>query len=109
MLHLNPPERIQKWKYRPIVPVPAPLADYLTEVEADPKSNGWQCEVGVERIQAVKTAWRAMIKELGLPNHREYGPYLIRHSMASLFRGRGATARDLEGQLGHRTAGTTEI
>lgn len=106
---LNPAGRVQTKKHRPIVPCPPVLSAYLASVAADKKAKGWVCQVGGERIGSVKTAWNAMLKSLGLPMTREMKPYVVRRSMATLLREHGASAWDVEGQLGHRTAGTSEI
>lgn len=50
-----------------------------------------------------------MRRELGLPMTREWGSYILPHSLASFARARGAAAWDLAGQMGHRMAATTEI
>jgi integrase len=50
-----------------------------------------------------------MRSEVGFPKGPEWGTYILRHSLANLVRARGATQWDLQGQMGHRVAGTTEI
>ena len=109
LLALNPAGRVQTRKRRPLVPVPPVLAAWLADVAADPKSKGWLCEVAGNPVSSVKTAWRTMLADLGLPEGREWQPYIVRHSMATLLRDHGAEAWDLSGQMGHRIAGTTEI
>lgn len=109
VLLLNPADRVQTDKRRPILPCPPALKAWLTEVAADPKAKGWLCEVAGEPVVSVKTAWNTMLAELGLPMHREWKPYVLRHTLASLLRDRGATEWDLKGQLGHRVTSTTEI
>jgi integrase len=109
LLDLNPRGRVQTKKHRPIVPVPATLDRWLGEIQADPKSKGWLCQVAGEPVRSVKTAWDAMRNEVGFPKGPEWGTYILRHSLANLVRARGATQWDLQGQMGHRVAGTTEI
>lgn len=85
------------------------LSACLAAVAADPSAKGWVCESRGEPIRSIKKQWDTMLKALGLPVTREMKAYVIRRSMATLLRERGASAWDVEGQLGHRTAGTTEI
>ena len=109
LIDLNPEGRVQTRKRRPMLPMPAPFAAWLSDVAADKSSKGWLCEVAGEPVQSIDTSWKVMLDKLGLPGGREMQPYVVRHSMATLLRDRGATAWDVEGQLGHRTAKTTEI
>ena len=50
-----------------------------------------------------------MLAELGLPSGREWRPYVLRHSLATLARNRGADRWDLEGFMGHRAPTQTEV
>lgn len=49
-----------------------------------------------------------MLVELKLPTGREFKPYLLRHSLATILRNRGVAKWDLEGFIGHGADGTTE-
>ena len=50
-----------------------------------------------------------MLTKLGLPKGREWRSYLLRHSLATLARNRGATKWDLEGFMGHSDGSQTEV
>ena len=52
-------------------------------------------------MQNVDRAWDTMLTKLGLPMGREWRSYLLRHSLTTLARNRGATKWDLEGFMGH--------
>jgi integrase len=109
VLDLNPRGRPQTKKHRPVVGVPTLLRSWLEHVSTDPASNGWLCHHHGQAVRSIGTAWDSMRRELGLPMTREWGPYILRHSLASFARARGASAWDLAGQMGHRMAATTEI
>lgn len=106
--NLNPHGRRQTKKYRPLIPVVPLLKSILLEAEkASPE--GWVVHYFGSRVLNVRSAWRTMVKDLGLPGGREWGSYLMRRSVATLLRDSGANAWDVMGLLGHRIAGTTEI
>ena len=44
-----------------------------------------------------------------MPKGREWRSYLLRHSLATLARNRGATKWDLEGFMGHSDGSQTEV
>ncbi|MFC3581881.1 hypothetical protein [Sphingomonas hylomeconis] len=50
-----------------------------------------------------------MLTKLGMPSGREWRPYVLRHSLATLVRNRGAEKWDLEGFMGHRAGSQTEV
>lgn len=108
-IDLNPAGRAQTKKHRPIVPVAAPLADWLlaelAEYEAldkDEQANrGWLVNYFGRPVRDVDRAWDTMLEKLSLPREREWRPYLIRHSMATILRGRSVPKWELAGMTGH--------
>lgn len=116
-LDLNPHGRTQTKKFRPVVPVlpvlgdwlAAELADYMSLPEELRVGRGWLVNYYGRPVQDVDRAWGAMLTALGLPTGREWKPYLLRHSLATLVRNRGATKWDLDGFMGHDTGGQTEV
>jgi integrase len=56
----------------------------------------------------VDTSWRTMLTNLKLPADREWKPYLLRHSLATLLRNRNVAKWDVEGFMGHDVTSTTE-
>ena len=50
-----------------------------------------------------------MLINLDMPQVKEMRPYVLRHSLATLVRNRGATRWDLEGFMGHRSGSQTEV
>jgi integrase len=101
---LNPHGRTQTKKYRPVVPVLPPLK-YLIETT----TSEWVIHYYGRRVRDVRSSWRTMISDLGYEGGRGWGAYVMRRSMSKLLRESGALAWDVQGLLGHRTAGTTEV
>ena len=91
-LNLNPRNRTQTRKYRPIVPVPRQLVGLLNE------ADGFYVKVG-----SVRKAFEEMQRNLSLPGERQAGLKLIRRSIAQLARKRLGEADWIEGRqmLGH--------
>ena len=50
-----------------------------------------------------------MLQRLEMPTGREWRSYVLRHSIATLCRNRGAERWDLEGFMGHRAGSQTEV
>lgn len=50
-----------------------------------------------------------MLTKLDMPTGREWRPYVLRHSLATLVRNRGAEKWDLEGFMDHRAGSQTEV
>lgn len=100
VFNLNPKGRRQTKKRRPIVPVAWQAALHLDQ------AKGYF--VGVD---SVKSAWEAMVAELGLPSEGESGMKLIRRSIANIVRQRMRRAKadieELEMMLGHRPIDST--
>lgn len=116
-LDLNPHGRLQTKKFRPVVPVLPALSDWLSAelsiYEALPVAEragrGWLVNYYGRPVQDVETSWKSMLVALGLPTGREWKPYILRHSLATLVRNLGATKWDLDGFMGHDAGGQTEI
>lgn len=51
---------------------------------------------------------RHVLSNLHKPTGREWRPYVLRHSLATLVRNRGAERWDLEGFMGHHSFSQTE-
>lgn len=108
LFDLNPFGRVQTKKYRPLLPVIGPMEALLKDAEKN-SPDGWVIHYFGKPVIKIRSAWRTMVEDLNLPGGREWGSYLIRRTMATLLRQRGANPWDVEGLLGHRIAGTTEI
>ena len=115
-LDLNPQGRTQNKKHRALVPVLPLLADwlqaelntYLALKVEERVGRGWLVNYHGRGIQDVDRAWCTMLDALGFPTGREWKPYVLRHSLATLVRNRGAERWDLEGFMGHRASSQTE-
>lgn len=105
LFNLNPHGRVQTKKHRPVVPVLAPLKALLDTASED----GWVVHYQGHRVVNVRSAWRSMVSDLKLGSGRGWGAYVMRRSIAQLLRSPGVDSWDIQGLLGHRTAGTTEI
>jgi len=116
MIDLNPQGRAQNKKHRAMVPVLPLLERWLREELAtyqalkpeQREGRGWLVNYYGRGIRNVDRAWDTMLTELELPTGREWRPYVLRHSLATLVRNRGAERWDLEGFMGHRTGSQTE-
>ncbi|MFZ3485315.1 hypothetical protein [Sphingomonas sp. 3-13AW] len=114
-LDLNPFGRAQTRKYRPTVPVVPILAEWLEAELAryqrldreKRRGAGYLVNYYGRPIQDVDRSWSTMLVELGLPTGREWKPYLLRHSLATILRNRGVAKWDLQGFMGHARS-TTE-
>jgi len=102
---------------RPTIPVVPVLAEWLTaelaayqRLDCDArKGAGYLVNYYGRSVLDVDTAWRTMLRNLKLPTGREWKPYLLRHSLATILGNRGVAKWDLEGFMGHDAGGTTEI
>lgn len=116
VIDLNPHGRAQTKKYRPIIPVMPVLEDWLrAEWRAYQKLDrtdrigaGYLVNYYGRPVSSVRTAWRSMIAELDLPATREWGAYILRHTLATLLRQNGADKWELQNFLGHART-TTDI
>lgn len=96
IVHLNPTGRRQTKKRRPDVPLTGTLRNALRElpVRSAPYVN-WNGE----RVDSIKTAWRAVREDAGLPEW--FVPKIIRHTIATELRSRGVPGWEVSGLLGH--------
>ena len=116
-IDLNPLGRTQNKKRRPLLPVLPVLGDWLSAERAEYDAlpieqrvgRGWLVNYYGRPVRDVDSAWAAMLVSLGLPTGREWRPYILRHSLATLVRNRGAEKWDLEGYMGHRAPSQTEV
>lgn len=116
-IDLNPHGRTQNKKRRPVLPVlpilgewlAAEWNDYSALPEDERVGRGWLVNYYGRPVQDVDSAWAAMLRDLELPTGREWRPYILRHSLATLVRNRGAEKWDLEGFMGHRAPSQTEV
>jgi len=116
LLDLNPMGRAQTKKFRPVVPVLPILDEWLT-AELDEyelldrtarSGRGFLVSYRGMGIQDIGKSWQTMLTNLKLPMVREWQPYLLRHSLATIVRNRGASKWDLKGFMGHEAGDTTE-
>jgi len=116
-INLNPQGRVQNKKHRAVLPV-LPLLDrwlreeyetYMALAIPDRAGRGWLVNYHGRAIQDVDRAWDTMLTNLEMPAGREWRPYLLRHSLATLVRNNGAKKWDLEGFMGHRDGSQTEV
>ncbi|WP_375197991.1 hypothetical protein [Sphingobium sp.] len=116
-IDLNPAGRRQTKKFRPMLPVLplldrwlcAEYADWLAVEDGLKPSRGWLVNYYGRGIQDVDRAWDTMLGALDYPTGREWRSYVLRHSLATLCRNRGAERWDLEGFMGHRAPSQTEV
>lgn len=116
-IDLNPQGRTQNQKHRALVPVLPTLdrwvrAEYATFMNLEPAARpgrGWLVNYHGRPVQDVDRAWDTMLTTLDMPKGREWRSYLLRHSLATLARNRGATKWDLEGFMGHSDGSQTEV
>ncbi|QXT34300.1 hypothetical protein KV697_10685 [Sphingomonas sanguinis] len=116
-IDLNPRGRAQNKKHRALLPVLPLLDAWLREELAIFQSlspdaregRGWLVNYYGRGIQDVDRAWDTMLINLDMPQVKEMRPYVLRHSLATLVRNRGATRWDLEGFMGHRSGSQTEV
>ncbi|WP_420798721.1 tyrosine-type recombinase/integrase [Nitratireductor pacificus] len=101
-IELNPPGRKQTKKRRPVVPITETLLPYLKARDLERFVN-WHGKP----IKSIKKVFATMVKEAGLP--KEVTPYSLRHTMAAELRRRGVPAWEVQGLLGHKAVGVTEV
>jgi integrase len=116
-IDLNPAGRRQTKKFRAMLPVLPLLDEWLRAAHADwlavedglKPSRGWLVHYYGRGVQDVDRAWDTMLRALDYPTGREWRSYVLRHSLATLCRNRGAERWDLEGFMGHRSPSQTEV
>lgn len=72
-----------------------------------PATAGWSTITAAPSRTSITPGIR--LSNLDMPAGREWRPYVLRHSLATLVRNRGAEKRDLEGFTGHRARSQTEV
>jgi integrase len=116
-IDLNPQGRTPNKKHRALLPV-LPLLDrwlraeyaaYMALPVAERAGRGWLVNYHERPVEDVDRAWDTMLTKLDMPTGREWRPYVLRHSLATLVRNRGAEKWDLEGFMGHRAGSQTEV
>ncbi len=116
-IDLNQYGRVQNKKVRPLLPVLPLLGQWLSAEWAIYQALPAEQRIGAgylvnyfgRPVQDVDRAWDSMLIELGFPTGREWRPYVLRHSLATIVRKRGATAWDLQGYMGHLLPSQTEV
>lgn len=116
-IDLNPQGRTQNKKHRAMLPVlpllgewlQAELDDYQALAPEHRAGRGWLVNYYGRPVQDVDRAWDTMLRNLEMPTGREWRTYVLRHSLATLVRNRGAERWDLEGFMGHRAGSQTEV
>jgi integrase len=104
-IDLNPANRRQTKKYRPTLPVLPLLETWLRSVSTE---GGWLVAHNGKPVTSIGKAWTSMLVALKLPVDREWMPYLLRHSIATLVRDKRPDPWELSGYMGHRLPGQTE-
>jgi integrase len=117
LLDLNPFGRKQeREKHRATVPVTSALETWLIAERAaydalDPRQRagkGFLVNYYGNAVVDVRTSWGAMLEAIGLPTSREWQPYILRHSLATIVRNHGGVDKwDLEGFMGHNKGGSS--
>jgi integrase len=97
LISLNPEERRQTKKHRPIVRLPDTLAPWINAWNDDDPERYVQYRG--KRVKSVKHTFKRHGKELGLP---EFTPYTLRHKMATELRARGVIGEEVSYQIGHK-------
>lgn len=116
-IDLNPAGRPQNKKRRPVLPILPLLGEWLQAewdewAALEPEARvgrGWLVNFYGRPVRSIDTAWATMLVDLGMPTGREWRPYVLRHSLATLVRNLGAERWDLEGFMGHRASSQTEV
>ncbi len=72
------------------------------------EGRGWLVNYYGRAVQDVDRAWDSMLRNLNMPETKEWKSYVLRHSLATLVRNRGAERWDLEGFMGHRSGSQTK-
>ncbi len=70
--------------------------------------RGWLVNYYGRAVKSIDRAWDTVLRNLDRPTGREWRPYVLRHSLATLVRNRGGEKWDLEGLMGHRSPSQTE-
>jgi len=106
LIHLNPPDRIQSNKHRPIVRMPELLVPITEKLKAQP---GKVFVVGNndQPQKSIRTAWRRARSAAGLGD--QVNPYSLRHTVARWLRQKGVDPLQISGQLGHQHENMSDV
>jgi len=96
IVHLNPKGRRQTRKRRPDVPLTSTLREALVGL---PARSGPYVNWNGQPVESIKTAWRAMRSDAGLPQW--FVPKVLRHTVATEMRRRGVSGWEVSALLGH--------
>lgn len=96
IVRLNPAGRPQTRKRRPDVPLTSTLRETLGKL---PTRSGPYVHWNGQPVESVKTAWRAMVADAGLPEW--FVPKVLRHTVATELRRRGVSGWEVSALLGH--------
>jgi integrase len=117
LVDTNPPGRRQTRKYRATVPITDTLLPWLQARMKQRYIVQWHDEQSAP-LSSLKTTWRRLrndaerlLREAD-PGHGGLAgvvPKTIQHTMATELRRRGVPRWEVDGMLGHSTAGTTDI
>lgn len=116
LVALNPPGRAQTKKHRPTLPVTDTLLPWLSSWLPTRYFIQWH-KGQTAPIDSIKTTWRRLRTDAETllrkadrdhPGLADVVPYTIRHTMATELRRRGVPKWEVDGFLGHASAGVTE-
>ena len=93
-LHLNPANRVQTKKWRPVLPIPNTLLPWVTDL-----LHGHLITYRGKPIKEIDTAFISACCRAGLPGGES--SYSIRHSLGRYMRKRQVDLRDIALWLGH--------
>jgi hypothetical protein len=97
LLDLNPPDREQNKKYRPLLPVAPVLRPWLEQKVA---KHGRYVSYRGKPLQEITGAWRVLRRAAGLDE--KVTPYSLRHTMSREMRKRRVPTEEIGLFLGHR-------
>lgn len=100
LLRLNPPERVQTKKRRPVVPIPKVLLPFVSH-----RREGRIVNYHGQPVKSVKKMLAETGKRAGIG---PIGSRVPRHTMATMLRREGVPAWEVQGLLGHKMPTTSE-
>lgn len=102
-IELNPAERVQTSKGRPVVPINGQLLASLTEARSAATSQ-YVIEHNGKRVGSLKTGWNAAVRRSGV----KATPHMLRHSAAVWQAEAGVPMGQIARYLGHTDSRITE-
>lgn len=103
-INLNPPNRPETDKGRPVVPINDKLLDALTKAK-QAATTPYVIEYAGNRVQSIYKGFRAACRRAGVKNAT---PHTLRHTAATHMAMSGVEMYRISKLLGHTTTGTTE-